>query len=356
MRARPLGLLSGPEAAVAVASGLALPLAGSGTAFTLVELWEDRAPRLVPVTALRREALPEPVARLAAAPPPVLDLPGDRPLIMGVVNVTPDSFSDGGLHLETGAAIAHGRRLAGEGADIVDVGGESTRPGAAPVPLETELSRVLPVVEALAGDGIRVSIDTRKAKVMEAAAGAGAVMLNDVSALGFDPAAPATAARLGLPVVLMHSRGDPLTMQDDPVYDHAPLDVLDWLETRVEGAVAAGIARERLLIDPGIGFGKTGEHNLELVRCLGMLCCLGLPVVLGVSRKSFIARVAGEVAAPLRVPGSLAAGLSGVVQGARVLRVHDVAATRQALALWAACDRGRIGGQPQPVAPPGRVA
>ncbi len=263
-------------------------------------------------------------------------LPDRRPLIMGVVNVTPDSFSDGGRFLEPAAAITQGQRLYAEGADIVDVGGESTRPGAAPVSAAEEIRRVLPVVEALAASGILVSIDSRKAGVMRAAIGAGARMINDVSALRHDPDSLDVAGTSGCPVVLMHSQGEPATMQQQPTYIAAALDVFDHLERRILAWVAAGFDRRRLLIDPGIGFGKTVAHNVEILSRLGLYLGLATPIVLGVSRKSFIARLAGEAPASDRLPGSLAAAFAGVAQGVAVVRVHDVAATRQCLQIWQA--------------------
>ena len=255
---------------------------------------------------------------------------------MGVVNVTPDSFSDGGCFLEPAAAIARGRSLHAEGADIVDVGGESTRPGAAPVPVADEIGRVLPVVEALAASGILVSIDSRKAEVMRAAIAAGARMINDVTALRDDPDSLEVAGASGCLVVLMHSQGEPATMQREPTYVAAPLDVFDHLEQRIQAWTAAGFDRRRLLIDPGIGFGKTVAHNVEILSRLGLYLALGTPILLGVSRKSFIARLAAAAPAAGRLPGSLAAALAGIAQGVAVVRVHDVAATRQCLLIWQA--------------------
>jgi dihydropteroate synthase len=268
-------------------------------------------------------------------------LPQHRPLIMGVVNVTADSFSDGGRFLEPAAAIAHGLRLRAEGADIVDVGGESTRPGASTVAADDEIRRVVPVVEALARHDVLVSIDTRKAAVMRAAIAAGALMINDVSALRHDPESLATAGASGVPVVLMHSQGEPATMQVQPTYEAVALDVFDHLEARVEAWTAAGFDRSRLLIDPGIGFGKTFDHNLEILDQLGLYLGLGLPILLGVSRKSFIGRLGGGAPPDDRLPGSLAAALCGLSAGVAVLRVHDVAATQQAVAVWQAVARPR---------------
>ena len=265
---------------------------------------------------------------------PIAGLTLDRPRIMGVVNVTPDSFSDGGQYLAPEDAIAHGLQLEAEGADILDVGGESTRPGAEPVSLEEECRRVLPVVEALAKQTrVPVSIDTRNAEVMRRAADVGARIINDVSALAHDPASLEIVARTGLPVVLMHAQGDPRTMQANPTYADVVLDVYDMLEARIAACEAAGIPSERLIVDPGIGFGKTLAHNLSLLGSLTVFQGLGCAVLLGVSRKSFIARLTGAGAGE-RLPGSLAGALLGAAQGVQILRVHDVAATRQALTLW----------------------
>ncbi len=263
----------------------------------------------------------------------------DRPRIMGVVNVTPDSFSDGGETPTTAAAVARGREMLEAGAAIIDVGGESTRPGAAPLPIDEELGRVVPVVAALAGGGALVSIDTRHAAVMRAAIDAGARIVNDVSALAGDAASMAVAAASGVSVVLMHMQGEPRTMQKAPHYDDAPTEVAAWLAQRVAACEAAGIARQRIAVDPGIGFGKTVEHNLRILARLEALRGLGAALVVGVSRKSFIARVDRDGAARERLGGSLAAALWAVLHGADIVRVHDVAATRQALAVWAAIDR-----------------
>jgi dihydropteroate synthase len=259
----------------------------------------------------------------------------DRPRIMGIVNVTPDSFADGGRYLTRDAAVAHALQLEAEGADILDIGGESTRPGAEPVDVEEEWRRVGPVIAALAPrTRARLSIDTRNAEVMRRGAAAGVHLINDVSALSHDPASLETVARSGLPVVLMHARGDPRTMQQKPTYADVVLDVCDALEARIEACVAAGIPRSRLIVDPGIGFGKTLSHNLALLGALSLLHGLGSAVLLGASRKSFIGRLTGGSQADDRLPGSLAAALIGAAQGVQILRVHDVAATRQALAVW----------------------
>lgn len=259
-----------------------------------------------------------------------------RPLIMGVVNVTPDSFSDGGETMDAAAAVARGRALQAAGADIVDVGGESTRPGALSLDPRDESARVVPVIRALAVAGAVVSVDTRNARTMAEALDAGAGIVNDVTALTGDPDALALVARRGASVVLMHMRGDPRTMQDAPRYDDVVGDVADYLAGRVEACVRAGIPRAKIAIDPGIGFGKTVEHNVQLIAGLDRLAALGCAVLLGVSRKSFIGRLSRGEDAKNRLSGSLAAMLAGVARGADIVRVHDVAETRQALAVWAA--------------------
>jgi len=254
-----------------------------------------------------------------------------RPAVMGVLNVTPDSFSDGGEYLDPAAALAHAARMAAEGADLVDVGGESTRPGASPVGEDEELRRVMPVVEALGRDGaIPVSIDTSKAAVARAATGAGARFVNDVTALRGDPALAAVVAESGAEVCLVHMRGEPRTMQDDPRYDDVVADVKGFLEERLAFAVAEGIPAERVWLDPGIGFGKTLDHNLELLRRLGEIVALGRPVLVGASRKRFIGTLTGR-AEQERAAGTIAANVLAFERGAHMFRVHDVAATRDAL-------------------------
>jgi dihydropteroate synthase len=257
--------------------------------------------------------------------------------IMGVVNVTPDSFSDGGTFDDDADAVRHGRRLVEEGAVIVDVGGESTRPGAAPVPAAEELRRVVPVVEGLAALGLpaRISVDTMKLEVARAAVDAGATYVNDVTAFRHEPELAGLVADRGLECCLMHMLGEPRTMQQDPRYDDVVSDVKAFLEERLAAAVAAGIAEERVQLDPGIGFGKTLEHNLELLRRLGEIAAIGRPVVLGTSRKSFIGRITGRDVAG-RVHGTVATCVLGYERGARVFRVHDVAAVHDGLAVAAA--------------------
>jgi len=265
--------------------------------------------------------------------------------LMGVVNVTPDSFSDGGLYLDAQAAIAHARELIGEGAEIVDVGGESTRPGAEPVSAAEELRRVLPVVEGIvaAGARARVSIDTSKAAVARACIAAGATLVNDVSALRADPEMAGLVAGSGAECCLMHMQGEPRTMQADPRYGDVVDDVRAFLEERMAYAVAQGVREERILLDPGIGFGKTVAHNLTLLRRLDELCALGRPLVVGTSRKSFIGRVladaAGQdepVATARRLEGTIATSVLAYERGASVFRVHDAAPVRAALTVAAA--------------------
>ena len=256
--------------------------------------------------------------------------------LMGVVNVTPDSFSDGGRFLDADRAVAHGLQLAQEGADLLDVGGESTRPGAEPVDAEEELRRVLPVLEGLAAAGtVPVSIDTSKVEVAEAAIAAGASYVNDVTAFRSEPELAGLVADRGLECCLMHMLGEPRTMQEDPRYDDVVDEVKAFLEERVAFAVGEGVAEERIMVDPGIGFGKTLAHNLELVRRLDEIVALGRPVVLGASRKSFLGKITGREVDD-RIPATCAINVLGYLQGARVFRVHDVSAAQDALAVAAA--------------------
>jgi dihydropteroate synthase len=258
------------------------------------------------------------------------------PTVMGIVNVTPDSFSDGGLFLEARAAVEHGVRLASEGAAILDVGGESTRPGAAPVQADEELRRVLPVVEELAARGLRVSIDTTKLEVARVALGAGATVVNDVSAFRFAPELAGLVAEARADCCLMHMLGEPRTMQEDPRYDDVVADVKAFLEERLAFAVGEGVPEERIWLDPGIGFGKTVAHNLELLRRLDEIVAVGRPVVIGTSRKSFLGRLAGGRAEDARLPGTIATNVLAFERGASVFRVHDVAPVVDALAVAAA--------------------
>jgi dihydropteroate synthase len=312
----------------------ALPLAGGWCWFSQVEvLRRDAPPEVRPIAQVPgevRDGLSAPRAAFGG-------LPMDRPQIMGILNVTPDSFSDGGRFFAAEAALAQARAMA-DAADVLDIGGESTRPGAAEVPVEEEVARTAPLIAALRAGGLLapISIDTRKAGVAKAALAAGAGIVNDVAAMGFDPEMASVVAAAGAPIILMHSVGTPATMQNDPRYEDVLLDVYDFLKERIAAAEAAGIARDRIMVDPGIGFGKTAEHNLLLIRRFSLFHALGVPLLLGASRKRFIGTYGQQPVAERRVPGSLAVALAGVAQGAQVLRVHDVDETRQALRLWQA--------------------
>lgn len=266
--------------------------------------------------------------------PPIKGIAMDRPRIMGILNVTPDSFYDGGHHNWVDDALVHGLQMEADGADIIDIGGESTRPGADVISIEEELRRVIPVIERLHDqtDAV-ISIDTRKAEVMEAAVAAGASMINDVSGLTFDLGSLEAAAEANVPVVLMHSSGTPQIMQNNPVYENVLLDVYDYLNVRVNAALAVGIRAENLIVDPGIGFGKSLEHNCVLLDNLSLFHGLGVPVMLGCSRKSFIGALSRNEGPEGRLPGSIAGVVKAAMQGVQILRVHDVGATYQALAV-----------------------
>jgi dihydropteroate synthase len=340
---RPIGFLYGPPADAGIEDGLALPLAGGPIAFTAAVVIEgdptNSRRRLFPASALKevRDAdLGAVLTRVTAKRPPFAGLELSRPALMGIVNVTPDSFSDGGLYDTTEVAIAHAAELVEAGAEIVDVGGESTRPGSDRVEDEAERDRVAPVLEGLKGIHAVISIDTRKAPVARAAAQAGAKILNDVSALTHDPACLDVAVEAGLDLVLMHAQGEPKTMQDDPTYDEVVLEVFDYLEARIGVCVAAGIDRSRIAADPGLGFGKTLAHNLALLANLSVFHGLGVPLLVGASRKRFIGGVGQGRDPRSREPGSHAAAIASAAQGVQLLRVHDVAGSRQALDVWRA--------------------
>ena len=343
---RPLGLLQAQRTVFGTA-----PLAGGRFSFSaaevivrdqqgginrstmpLQELRSAWSAAQSPEIAARVETLLDNLTRPRSA---LAGLTLDRPRLMAVLNVTPDSFSDGGDFFDPERAIGHGLALLAAGADIIDIGGESTRPGAAPVSVEEEIRRVVPVVRALAERGARVSIDSRHAPVMREALAAGAAILNDISGLA-DPDSLTLAAEAKVPVVLMHMQGEPGTMQQAPDYDNAALDVYDWLEARVNACLAAGIPPARIVVDPGIGFGKTLAHNLDILRNLVLYHGLGTALLLGVSRKRFIAALSRDEAPKERLPGSLAASLEGLNQGCQIIRVHDLAAFAQARAVWEA--------------------
>ena len=339
---RPTGFVDSPfghDGKVARAAG------GLGW-FGLVELIQIEgharvSSEIVPVEGIEvrfDEALAADWARIIAPRAPLVigerTIRLDQPQVMGIINATPDSFSDGGAYADASAAAEAGAVMAGEGAAIIDVGGESTRPGATTVWEGDEIERVLPVVQQLAAGETAVSIDTRKSGVMSAALGAGAGLVNDVSALTWDPEAAGVVAAAGVPVVLMHHQGDPQSMQDAPRYDDALVEVFLWLEERIAAAEEAGIARGKILVDPGIGFGKSVAHNLELLNGLALLHGLGCAIVVGASRKRMIGALANEAPAGARLPGSLALALKAVDQGAQIVRVHDVPETVQALKVW----------------------
>jgi dihydropteroate synthase len=331
---RPLGLVYGPDARALIVSGRAGALGGMGhVGFTLVEVVERPGTRsVVPYSDVKHEPV---VQQACALRPSFGGVAMDATRIMGIVNVTPDSFSDGGRLADDMAAVAHGQALKTAGADILDVGGESTRPGSDDVSVDEELRRVTPVIAGLAKHAV-VSVDTRNSVVMAAALQKGAVMINDVSALGHDAASAALVAKAKCAVVLMHAQGAPKTMQLNPKYDDVLLDVYDGLEARVVAAEVAGIARERICVDPGIGFGKTFSQNLQLMAGLSLFHGLGLPVLAGLSRKGFVGAVTGEMPAAARVSGSVGGALAAAGQAVHILRVHDVKETRAALSMFTA--------------------
>lgn len=335
---RPLGLCYGSDAEQLIAQRRAGRLGGSvAVGFTLLERivrdGKSVDKEIIPY-ADGFDAIERPRGAFAG-------LMLDGPRIMGIVNVTPDSFSDGGRHGTSEAGVSHGLALAGEGAHILDIGGESTRPGSDAVSADEELSRVIPVVKFLSGAGHVVSIDTRKAAVMREAVKAGAAIVNDVSALQHDPDSLRTVADLKVPVVLMHAQGDPRTMQLSPRYDDVALDVYDQLEQRVMACVQAGIPHSHIAVDPGIGFGKTFRHNLELLSQITLFHGLGVAVLVGLSRKGFIGALTGEKVAGNRAHGSVGGAVQAALNGVHILRVHDVKATVGALAVaFAATDPG----------------
>jgi dihydropteroate synthase len=262
------------------------------------------------------------------------NVPLDQPQVMGIINATPDSFSDGGQFPDASAAAEAGAQMAAEGAAIIDVGGESTRPGARSIWEGDEIERVVPVIRQISAGGAAVSVDTRKADVMTSAVQAGARMINDVSALTYDSRSPEVAAGLNVPVVLMHHRGDPEVMQEDPRYDDLLVEIYVWLEERIKAVVDAGVAPEQILIDPGFGFGKNVGHNLELMNGLALFHSLGCPLVVGASRKRTIGALSGEAAVDKRLAGSIAFAVKAAEQGVQIIRVHDVFETLQALRIW----------------------
>lgn len=318
----------------------AVTLAGGWGWFERVEvLSRGRAPVVIPA-----QDMPDAARRRLSTPRAAIrGMAMDQPQIMGILNATPDSFSDGGTHAAARDAVVAGSHMVAAGATILDVGGESTRPGAQTVPVAEEIARVVPVIKGLRSAGLRVpiSVDTRKAEVAAEALEAGANLVNDVSGFTFDPALARLCARAAQPVCVMHALGDPTTMQDNPEYDDVLLDVYDFLHAQIDTLMAQGIPEGNILADPGIGFGKTIAHNLALLARLSLFHGLGVPVLLGASRKGFIGKIGQEANAMKRAPGSMAVALAALSHGVQMLRVHDVAETVQAVALWRAAMTGK---------------
>ncbi|MEP5759970.1 MAG: dihydropteroate synthase [Litoreibacter sp.] len=313
----------------------ALPLCSHSLFFDRVERLErGRKPEIIPNGEVPTVVLEQMTAKRA----PIAGLDFNAPAIMGVLNVTPDSFSDGGAFLDIDAAVARGRAMVSDGAEIIDIGGESTRPGAATVSAAVEIERIIPVIKALRSVGITVpiSVDTRKAQVAQTALDAGATMLNDVSGLNYCGEYANIATRYDAPICLMHAQGDPKTMQDAPEYEDVLLDVYDYLSSRVAAAVQAGVSMDRIVLDPGIGFGKTLLHNMALLRRISLFHTLGCPILLGVSRKRVIGTLTGQEDATKRGPGSAALGLMALNQGVQMLRVHDIEMHKQMCDVWRA--------------------
>jgi len=316
-------------------------LAGGWTWFTDVEvLARGRAPVVIPAREMPADVL----QRLSVARSNVGTLSMDRPQVMGILNATPDSFSDGGTHAVARDAVAAGVAMVNAGADLLDIGGESTRPGAQTVDGKEEIKRIRPVIEGLRGAGVTVpiSIDTRKVEVARAAVTAGANLVNDVSGFTFDPALAGYCANQNLPICVMHALGDPATMQETPQYDDVLLDVYDFLEGQIGILLSAGVSSGNIIADPGIGFGKTLAHNLAILSRLGLFHGLGVPILLGASRKGFIGKIGQAPEAKHRAPGSIGVALGALAQGVQVLRVHDVVETVQAVAMWRAVMRGTV--------------
>lgn len=319
----------------------ALTLAGGWTWFTHAERLERGSP---PLIVPAEDVPPEALARLTSVRPDISGISFSKPSVMGILNVTPDSFSDGGKHF--GIDDARQGAMAMQGCDLLDIGGESTRPGAQLVPDDEEVLRTAPVIMAIRASGIKtpISIDTRKSAVAKAALEVGANIVNDVSGFTYDPKLAGLCASENVPVCVMHAQGDPATMQDNPHYDDVLLDVYDFLNAQIGTLVAQGIPREQIIADPGIGFGKTVAHNLALLSRLSLFHALGVPILLGASRKRFIGSVANAEAATSRLPGSLAVALAGLKHGTQIVRVHDVPETLQAIALWQAVMAGEAHG------------
>jgi len=338
---QPIGLLYGEVARDAVSLGAALPLAGGPLTFSAVRLWEGEPGdvkyaivRTSTIQAIDEPRVKELLDRIVAPRAAIAGVSMDSPRIMGIVNVTPDSFSDGGEYLEPNVAIERAKALSNGGADFIDIGGESTRPESEPVSAEEELRRILPVLSGLTDVLTPVSIDTRKSAVMREAAKVRANIINDISALTFSPDSLATLTKLKIPAVLTHAMGDPKTMQDNPTYQDVVIEVYDYLEKRIEAASAAGLPTTSLIVDPGIGFGKTADHNASLLRNISLFHGLGAPLLIGSSRKRSLQKLTGAKTPKEQCAASIAAALDAVSQGVQIVRVHDVEETRRALAVW----------------------
>ncbi|MBT8153125.1 dihydropteroate synthase [Epibacterium ulvae] len=312
----------------------AIPLAGGRLWFSEVEALErGRPPQIMPAGLVPEEHR----RRMSARRSSIAGLDMGTPQVMGILNVTPDSFSDGGVHEDYDVACTAAQRMIKQGASIIDVGGESTRPGAETVEEVEEIARTAPVIAGIREQSeVPISLDTRKAAVALEGLEAGASLVNDVSGFTHDTALAPLAAQAGVPVCIMHAQGDPQTMQDDPQYENVLLDVYDFLEQQIDRLEAIGVFRDQIVVDPGIGFGKTQAHNLTLLKNISLFHTLGCPILLGASRKRFIGDIGNAPQAVDRMPGSVAVGLAAVAQGVQILRVHDVAATHQALRLWQA--------------------
>lgn len=320
----------------------AFVLAGGWTWFTHAEiLTRDGARHVIPADELPSDVL----ADLTRPRGPIGPLSMRQPHIMGILNVTPDSFSDGGLHNDPAEAVSRASEMVMQGATLIDIGGESTRPGAVVVPMLEEIARTTPVIAALTAVlDIPVSIDTRKASVAKSAIASGALLVNDVAGFTYDAALAPLCAQLGAPVCVMHAQGDPTTMQDNPQYDDVLLDVYDFLKDQIAYLTGLGLARDQIVVDPGIGFGKTVAHNLALLARISLFHSLGVPILLGASRKGFIKTIGRAPDPEQRVGGSVAVALEGVAQGVQIIRVHDVEDTRQALHMWQAVTTGEFDG------------
>lgn len=327
-------LLGAPQ----MCSAAAVRFAGTRFWFDRVQVIDRHGPnRIIPVSEVPADIMTRWTARRAD----IAGLDLSRPVIMGILNVTPDSFSDGGQFDDIARAVGHATQMRDAGADLIDIGGESTRPGADFVPVDVEIERTVPVIAALSDVlGRPVSLDTRKSAVADAGLRAGAHIVNDVSGFTFDPDLISVCVRHQVPVCVMHAQGDPKTMQDAPHYDHVVGDVYDFLETQIDRLVAAGIPHSQIIADPGIGFGKTLDHNLQLLNHIGVFHTLGVPILLGVSRKGMIKTIGQAPEAAQRVPGSVAVALAALEQGIQIFRVHDVAETKQAFDLWQAVQTG----------------